>query len=102
MAVNRVPVLKRCRSLGIEPIQWSVDSLDWKGLSASEIQSRVLDRVQPGSIVLFHNAAEHTPEALPGILAALQRDGYTVVPISEILLSGETFIDNTGCQCPKQ
>ena len=95
-------VILAVRSLGIEPIQWSVDSLDWKGLSASEIQSRVLDRVQPGSIVLFHNAAEHTPEALPGILAALQRDGYTVVPISEILLSGETFIDNTGCQCPKQ
>ncbi len=95
-------VILAVRSLGIEPIQWSVDSLDWKGISAAEIQSRVLDRVQSGSIVLFHNAAEHTPEALPGILDALRRDGYTVVPVSEILLSGETFIDNTGCQCPKQ
>lgn len=41
-------------------IQWDVDSLDWKGLSSDEI-TPVLTRVQPGSIVLFHNAAEHTP-----------------------------------------
>lgn len=94
-------VILAVRSLGMEPIQWSVDSLDWKGLSATEIQNRVLQQVQPGSIVLFHNAAEHTPEALPGILDSLQRDGYEIVPISQLLLEGETFIDGTGMQCPK-
>ena len=94
-------VIQAVRSLGVEPIQWSVDSLDWKGLSAQEISERVLEQVRPGSIVLFHNAAEHTPEALPGILKALQSDGYTIVPVSELLLSGETFIDNTGMQCPR-
>ena len=94
-------VITAVRALGMEPIQWSVDSLDWKGLSAQEISERVLRQVKPGSIVLFHNAAEHTPEALPGILDSLQKDGYTIVPISQILLSGETFIDNTGMQCPK-
>ena len=78
------------------------DSLDWKGLSAVEIQNRVLQQVQSGSIVLFHNAAEHTPEALPGILDALQKDGYTIVPISQLLLAGDTFIDNTGKQCQKR
>ena len=77
------------------------DSLDWKGLSAAEIQDRVLQQVQPGSIVLFHNAAEHTPEALPGILDSLLRDGYEIVPISELLLDGEAFIDATGMQCPR-
>ena len=75
------------------------DSLDWKGISASEITQRVLQRVKPGSIVLFHNAAEHTPEALPDILEALIANGYTIVPISQILLEGETYIDNTGMQC---
>ena len=85
----------------MEPIQWDVDSLDWKGLSAQEITQRVLQQIKPGSIVLFHNAAEHTPEALPGILASLQKDGYTILPISQLLLEGETFIDSTGMQCPK-
>lgn len=75
------------------------DSLDWKGISPQEIQRRVLDRVQPGSIVLFHNAAENTPEALPGILDSLLADGYRIVPISELLLQGDCFIDNSGRQC---
>ena len=78
-----------------------VDSLDWKGISAAEIQKRVLKNVQPGSIVLFHNAAENTPEALPGIIESLLADGYTIVPISQLLLTGEYSIDHTGRQCPK-
>ena len=92
-------VIQAVRSLDMTPVQWDVDSLDWKGISAAEIQRRVLDKVQPGSIVLFHNAAEHTPEALPGILEALLADGYRIVPISELLLKGDCFIDNTGRQC---
>ena len=94
-------VISAVRSLGMTPVQWDVDSLDWKGISADEIRDRVLKRVQPGSIVLFHNAAEHTPEALPGIIEALQADGYTIIPISQILLEGDTWIDNTGRQWAK-
>lgn len=75
------------------------DSLDWKGIPAGQITRRVLDRVQPGSIVLFHNAAEHTPEALPAILESLLNDGYRIVPVSQILLDGDCFIDSTGRQC---
>ena len=88
------------RSIGMEPIQWDVDSLDWKDLSAGEITQRVTSKVQPGSIVLFHNAAKHTPEALPGIMEALLKDGYTFLPISQIILEGDYTIDHTGKQCP--
>ena len=77
------------------------DSLDWKDLAAGEIIQRVTSKVQPGSIVLFHNAALHTPEALPTIIQTLLQEGYTFVPISQILLSGEYTIDHTGRQCPK-
>ena len=79
---------------------YSVDSLDWKDLSAAEITKRVTSKVQPGSIVLFHNAALHTPEALPDILQTLIQDGYTFVPISQILLNCEYTIDHTERQCP--
>ena len=88
------------RSIGMEPIQWDVDSLDWKDLSAADITQRVVSKVQPGSIVLFHNAALHTPEALPGILETLIQDGYTFVPISQIILEGDYTIEHTGRQCP--
>ena len=97
-------VISTIRSMGMEPIQWDVDSLDWKDLSAGDITQRVVSKVQPGSIVLFHNAALHTPEALPGIIETLLQDGYTFVPISQIILSGECgtdyTIDHTGRQCP--
>ena len=94
-------VISTVRGMGMEPIQWSVDSLDWKGISADEIRHRVLKAIEPGSIVLFHNAAENTPEALPGIIEALLADGYRIVPISQIILSGDTMIDNTGRQYKK-
>ena len=91
-------VIRAVRSVGMTAIQWDVDSLDWKGISASEISERVLKKVAPGSIVLFHNAAEHTPEALPTIIETLQGQGYTIVPVSQILLTGDYTIDNTGRQ----
>jgi peptidoglycan/xylan/chitin deacetylase (PgdA/CDA1 family) len=72
------------------------DSLDWKDLSASEITRRVLGKAQAGSICLFHNAAKHTPEALPAIVEGLLADGYKIVPISEILLDGEYYLDVNG------
>ena len=93
-------VIAAIRSIGMEPIQWDVDSLDWKDLSAAEITKRVTGKVQSGSICLFHNAALHTPEALPMILEFFKQNGYTVVPISQILLNGEYYMDHTGKQCP--
>lgn len=93
-------VIEAVSTAGMTAVQWNVDSLDWKGISADEITSRVLKNVTPGSIVLFHNAAENTPEALPRILEALLADGYSVIPVSQILLAGDTIIDHTGRQCP--
>ena len=93
-------VIGAVRSVGMEPVQWDVDSLDWKDLSAADITRRVTGKVQPGSIVLFHNAALNTPAALPGVIETLLREGYTLVPVSEILLTGDYTIDHTGRQCP--
>ena len=79
---------------------WDGDSLDWKDISAGEITQRVTSKVQPGSIVLFHNAALHTPEALPSILQTLLQEGYTFVPISQLILCDPYTIDHTGRQLP--
>lgn len=91
-------VISAIRSMGMEPIQWDVDSLDWKDYDADTICQRVTGKVQSGSIVLFHNAALHTPEALPTILECLIRDGYTVVPISQLIYTENYTIDHTGRQ----
>ncbi len=93
-------VIKTLKNMGMNTIQWDVDSLDWKDLSASEIAKRVTARVNPGSIVLFHNAALHTPEALPSIIEYLLQNGYSIIPVSELILKGDTTIDHTGRQLP--
>ena len=93
-------VIAAVESLGITCVQWDVDSLDWKDYDAETIHKRVCSRIRPRSIVLFHNAAKHTPEALPGIIEELIRDGYTIVPVGQLLLTGDTQIDHTGRQLP--
>ena len=63
---------------------------------------RILRQVKPGSIILFHNAGKHTPETVTQLLPALRDRGFPIVPISELLLKGETYIDHTGRQYPKK
>lgn len=79
-------------------IQWDVDSLDWKGLSAGAIAARVLNGVKNGSIVLMHNDGEHTVEALPLIIEGLKNKGYSFVTIGELIYKDNFIIDHTGKQ----
>ena len=95
-------VISAIRSMGMEPIQWDVDSLDWKDYDAGTICKRVRDKLAPGSIVLFHNAALHTPEALPSVLEHMIREGYTVVPIGQLIYWENYTIDHTGRQFPAE
>jgi Predicted xylanase/chitin deacetylase len=74
------------------------DSLDWQGIGAPQITQRVLTKVKPGSIILFHNAAKHTPEALPGIIDSLQQQGYKIVPVSQLIFKDNYTIDVAGKQ----
>lgn len=91
-------VIVAIRSLGMEPIQWDVDSLDWKDVTADQISQRVLDKCVSGSIVLFHNAAVNTPAALPTILEKLLAEGYTFCKISDLIYHDQYTIDHTGKQ----
>jgi polysaccharide deacetylase family sporulation protein PdaB len=92
-------LITEAEALGLTTIQWSIDSLDWKNPTPREIIDRVMGRMKPGAIVLFHNAAESTPPALAQIIPALQQQGYSLVRVSELLLTGDTYIDrNSGEQ----
>lgn len=93
-------VVETLKQAGHYTIQWDVDSLDWKDLSAQEIYSRVIGRVKNGSIVLFHNAAKHTPEALPMILEKLKSDGYEIIKINDMIYKDGYYMDVSGMQVP--
>ncbi len=92
-------VIQAVTDMDMKTIQWDVDSLDWKELSSGEILQRIKNSAAPGSIVLFHNAAKHTPEALPSVIEYLLQSGFSIVPVSELLLNGPYEIDHTGKMC---
>ena len=92
--------IETVEKLGMYTIQWDVDSLDWKDSStAQSICKRVTSKVKNGSIVLFHNDAECTPEALPDILKCLQEDGYEFVFIEDLIYKKNYEIKHDGTQC---
>ena len=91
-------VVRVSREEGYRCIQWNVDSLDWKNLGVSDMVAKCTKSVHPGDIVLFHNDSKYILEALPQILEYYKQEGYKIIPISELLLDGETWIDHTGKQ----
>lgn len=85
-------------SMNMKMIQWSVDSLDWKKLSVDEMYSRIVTKTENGSILLFHNGIENTPEALRKILEKLKNDGYEFVTVGELIYWDNAEIDYSGKQ----
>ena len=91
-------LIETAERLGLYTIQWDVDSLDWKNLSAAEIAARVTSGVKNGSIVLFHNNGLHTAEALPAVIADLKEKGFTFVRIDDLIYKDGYYIDADGRQ----
>lgn len=87
--------------LGLYTIQWSVDSLDWKGLSAGQIAERV-QKAKSGDIILCHNNSDHIVEALPLIFEALKLKGLKFCPIGELIYTENYYVDSSGKQISRK
>ena len=72
--------------------QWTIDSLDWTGNSATDIYNRVINNVVPGAIVLLHAGygANGTTAALPNIINQLRAMGYSFVTLSQLMNTTST------------
>ena len=95
-------VIETAKQNGYYTIQWDVDSLDWKEQGASAEIDQVLNHkhLGNGSIILFHNDAKYTPQALDTILKGLINKGFDIVPVSELIHRGEFQTDHEGRQIP--
>ncbi|WP_242985341.1 polysaccharide deacetylase family protein [Vallitalea okinawensis] len=94
-------VVDVARGCGYYTIQWNVDSLDWRAYGKEDMYKRVVesDRLRNGSIILFHNNAKYTADALDEIIKGLREKGFELVPISELIMREDYYIDHTGRQC---
>ncbi len=88
------------KELNLTPIQWDVDSLDWKGISSDEIYRRVTTKTKSGSIILCHNNADNIVEGIKKFIPALKEKGFEITAIGNVILKGEYTIDSSGEQNP--
>ena len=92
-----IDVAKDCKYY---TIQWDVDSLDWQNKGVDSVISTVTEHknLGNGSIILCHNGAEHTAQALDTLITRLQDMGYEIVPISELIYKDNFHMDFAGRQ----
>lgn len=93
-------VIDATNNLKMHCIQWDVDSLDWKDPTPDEMINRIKSKIKPGSIILMHNGAKNTPAALPKILKMIKEEGYSIVPISELIYIENYTVGHDGTQIP--
>lgn len=93
-------VVRTAQECGYYPIQWSVDSLDWKDYGVQSIIDTVLNHkdLKNGAIILCHNGAKYTAQALEQLLTGLEEQGYQIVPVSELIYKEDYHMDVTGRQ----
>lgn len=93
-------VILTAQECGYYPIQWSVDSLDWKNYGRQNILDTVLHHKNlcAGAIILCHNGAEYTAQALDELIVGLQELGYEIVPVSQLIYKENYHMDYSGKQ----
>ncbi|MBU5332870.1 polysaccharide deacetylase family protein [Anaerocolumna aminovalerica] len=96
-------LIQATREAGYHCIQWDVDSLDWKDYGAKSIVDTVVNNnhLGNGSIILCHNGAKYTKDALESMITGLKDKGYEIVPISQLIYTGEYYMDHEGRQFEK-
>lgn len=93
-------LITQANALNYHVIQWDVDSLDWKDYGAENIVSTILNHknLGNGSIILMHNGAKYTKDALEQVITGLQNAGYEIVPLSQLIYTENYETDHTGRQ----
>ena len=94
-------MLNITKELGLTTIQWDVDTLDWKGLTGTQILDRVMSKVQNGSIILCHNNSDNILDALRLMLDRLTTAGYKITSGGDLIIKEDYYIDHAGVQRKK-
>ncbi|MER7745255.1 polysaccharide deacetylase family protein [Streptomyces bacillaris] len=73
------------KELGLAQVLWSATAKDYSTNDSALITRRILDQAGKDGIILLHDIYKGTVPAVPGIIDALQKDGYTFVTVPELM-----------------
>ena len=79
-------------------VQWSIDTLDYNGLTGEQMWQRIEPKLENGSVILMHNGTENTALSLDMIIKNIKEKGLKPVTVSELIYKDNYFIDNNGVQ----
>ena len=82
-------------------IQWSLDTLDYEGITGEEMWKRLENKLKNGDIILSHNGTEHTADSLDKLLTNIEQKGFKVVTVSDLIYKEHYIIDSNGTQKQK-
>lgn len=91
-------VIKSANDNGYYSIQWSLDTLDYTGLTGEEMWNRLESKIKQGDIILTHNGTEHTADSLDMLIKNIKNKGLEIVPISELIYKDNYKINSNGTQ----
>ena len=91
-------VIKAATDKGYYTIQWSLDTLDYTGLTGDEMWSRLDKKLTSGDIILTHNGTKYMADSLDMLLKNIKQKGFDVVPVSDLIYKDNYKIDSTGMQ----
>ncbi|MBI2251672.1 MAG: polysaccharide deacetylase family protein [Armatimonadetes bacterium] len=78
-------VARTAEALGYIMVLWTDNSHDYTNPRGKNIKERVLNQIENGGIILFHDGVEQTLEILPQIIEYLKHKGYEFVTIDEMI-----------------
>ena len=94
-------VILAAEDLGMQVIQWDVDTLDYTGLTVTQMCERIKKKIKNGSIILMHNDTQYTASGLQEIIDNISKYGYEIVPLDELVYKENYTINHEGRQISK-
>lgn len=77
------------KELGLSQVLWSATAKDYSTNDSALITKRILDQAGKDGVILLHDIYKGTVPAVPGIIDALRKDGYTFVTVPELMAPAE-------------
>ena len=91
-------VIQAAQDKGYYTIQWSLDTLDYTGLTGDEMWNRIQDKIKAGDIILTHNGTKYTADSLDMLIKNIKQKGFEIVTVSNLIYTENYTINNNGTQ----
>ena len=94
-------VIKSATDKGYYCIQWSLDTLDYTGITGNQMWDRLKDKIKAGDIILSHNGTKHTADSLDLLIKKIKTKGLEIVKVSDLIYKEGYEIKSNGTQIKK-